>query len=86
MHSVKKESYLTLFLLVSRVNETLKWCHKVNQTHSPVLSSLGQKSARLPYLKKVQHPNEKSKAKKRFRQSNQGSSESLFMWKKFLDE
>ena len=68
------------------MNETLKWCHKVNQTHSPVLSSLGHKNARLPYFKKVQHPNEKSWAKKRFRQRNQGSSKSLFMWKKFLGE
>ena len=64
-HSVKHESYLSLFMLVSRANETLRRRHKVNETHSPVLS-MGQKSAQLPYFKKVQHLKEKSRPKNIF--------------------
>ena len=38
------------------------------------------KSAQLPHFEKVQDPKKKFRAKnKRFRQSNQGSSQSLFM-------
>ena len=53
-------------MLVSRVNETLRGRHKVNQTHSPVFSSMRQKSAQLPYFENVKHPKEKYRAKNFF--------------------
>ena len=63
---VKKESYLSSFVLVSLVNETLRWRHKANLTHSPALSSMGQESAQLLYFEKVQHSKEKPRAKNVF--------------------
>ena len=49
--------------LVSWASETLRWRHKLNWTHSPVLASIGQKSAKLPCLLRVQHLKEKSRVK-----------------------
>ena len=40
--------------------------HKVNLTNSPVLSSVCHKSAQLSYFEKVQHSQEKSRAKNLF--------------------
>jgi len=65
-HSVKEKSYLSLFVLVSRVNETLRWRHKVNWTHSPGLPSMGQKSAQLPWFERVQHSEGKVQCQKPF--------------------
>ena len=53
-------------MLVSRVNETLRGLNKVNQTHSPVFSSMCQKSAQLHYFENVKHPKEKYRAKNFF--------------------
>ena len=57
---------LSLFMLVSWANETLRWRHKVNYTHSPVLLSISQKSAQLPCFERVQHLMEKSRTKNFF--------------------
>ena len=63
-HSVQEKTYL--FLFVSRVNETMRWRHKVNWTHSPALSCIGQKSAQLPWFERVQYLKKKSRAKNIF--------------------
>ena len=53
-------------MLVSLVNETLRWRHKANLTHSHVLPSMGQESAQLIYFEKVQHSKENSRSKNVF--------------------
>lgn len=65
-HSVQEKSNLFLFVFVSRVNETMRWCHKVNWTHSPALSCIGQKSAQLPWFERVQYLKETPRAKNIF--------------------
>ena len=64
----KKDRFcnLSLFMLVSWVNATLRWRHKVSWTHSPVLSSMSQKNDHLPCFQSVQHLKEKSRAKNFF--------------------
>jgi len=74
---------LSLFMLLSWANETLRWCHKVNLTHSPVLLSMGQKSTQLPCCKRAQHLKEKSRAKNFFAIVNRAVAKFIYAKKSF---
>ena len=80
-HSVEKESYLSLFMLVLHTSETLRW-HLLDPFSYIVIHA--PKKCQTSLLWKGAKSKGKIQNRKPFPQNNQGSSESLFMSKKCI--